>query len=65
MYFLLTSIVVDFYSPDCKACVKFNPIFEEVAKSFKPYNNKLVFAKVNLDQNPQIKAKFGIDTYPR
>jgi len=57
--------MVDFYSPDCKACIKFAPIFEEVATYFKNNNLGVVFAKVDLDKNPQLKARFGIETYPR
>ena len=48
---------VDFWAPWCPWCLKLKPVFEEVAKE---YDGKVIFAKVNVDAEPEIAKKYGI-----
>jgi thioredoxin 1 len=54
-------VVVDFWASWCMPCRMVAPIFENLAKKYK---NSIVFAKVNVDENPEIAAKFGIMSIP-
>jgi thioredoxin 1 len=54
-------VVVDFWASWCMPCRMVAPIFENLAKKYK---NSIVFAKINVDENPEIAAKFGIMSIP-
>ena len=56
-----TPVLVDFWAPWCRPCQMVAPILEELAEE---YSNKLTFAKLNVDQNAKIAAKYGIMTIP-
>uniref|UniRef100_A0A7J2TGC3 Thioredoxin n=1 Tax=Archaeoglobus fulgidus TaxID=2234 RepID=A0A7J2TGC3_ARCFL len=53
--------VVDFYADWCMPCRYISPIIEELAKEF---SGKLVFGKLNVDENQRIAVKFGISAIP-
>lgn len=59
------NVLVDFYAPWCKACVKFMPKFEQAAQEAQQYGFDVVFAKVNIGKSPVLKKRLGIETYPR
>lgn len=52
---------VDFWGPDCAPCRVIVPIVEGLAES---YGERMAFFKVNVDENPQTTAKFGIMGIP-
>lgn len=54
-------IIVDFWAGWCMPCKIMSPIFENLAKK---YQNQIVFAKVNVDEEPQIAEKFQIMSIP-
>lgn len=54
-------VIVDFWASWCMPCKMVAPIFEKLAKKYK---GTIVFAKVNVDENPEIAAKFGIMSIP-
>ena len=49
--------VIDCWAPWCGPCRRMGPIIEEVAKQLA---GKAGVAKLNVDENPQVSAKFGI-----
>ena len=53
--------LVDFWAEWCAPCLALAPTMEELADS---YAEKLTVAKVNIDSNPNIPAKFGVRGIP-
>ena len=54
-------VVVDFWASWCPPCMVIAPIIEKLAKQ---YAGKIVFAKVNVDQNPKTASMYGITAIP-
>jgi thioredoxin 1 len=54
-------VVVDFWAEWCAPCRIVAPVLEELAKE---YAGKVVFAKLNADENQLIAAKYGISAIP-
>ena len=56
-----TTVLVDFWAEWCGPCKMIAPILDEVAGT---YEGKLHIAKMNVDENREIPAKFGIRGIP-
>jgi thioredoxin 1 len=54
-------LLVDFWAPWCGPCRMMSPIIDQVGKE---YIGKVVVGKVNVDENPNISAQFGISSIP-
>ena len=54
-------VLVDYWADWCGPCKMIAPILDEVATA---YNGKLQIAKMNVDENREIPAKFGIRGIP-
>ena len=54
-------VVVDFWAEWGGPCRAMNPIIEELSLI---YENKIVFAKLNVDKNPISPSKYGISSIP-
>ncbi len=54
-------VIIDFWAEWCMPCRMLAPIFEELSKE---YGNRMKFAKLNVDETPEIAQTFGIQGIP-
>ncbi|MDT7836676.1 thioredoxin TrxA [Aquabacterium sp. OR-4] len=56
-----TPVLVDYWAEWCGPCKMIAPILDEAAKE---YGARLQVAKMNVDENREVPAKFGIRGIP-
>ena len=54
-------VVVDFWAAWCGPCRMVAPIVEQLAKE---YAGRVTFGKLNVDENPEVSQRFGIQSIP-
>ena len=55
-------VVVDFWAEWCGPCKMIGPIIDEMSKD---YEGKALIGKVNVDQNANVSAQFGVRVFPQ
>jgi len=54
-------VVIDVWAPWCGPCRFVSPIVEEMARD---YAGRIAFGKLNVDQNPNVAAQYGVMSIP-
>ena len=54
-------VVVDCWAAWCAPCRAIAPVIEQLARA---YSGRVVFGKLNVDENPETQQRFGIQAIP-
>ena len=54
-------VLVDFWAEWCGPCRMIGPLVEELAGD---YEGRAVIAKLNVDENPAVTARYGVRSIP-
>ena len=54
-------VLIDFWAEWCGPCKEMNPILEEVSSEME---EKIKVLKINIDENPNIPNKYGVQSIP-
>ncbi len=54
-------VLIDFWAPWCGPCKAIAPLLDELAKE---YAGKLKVVKMNVDDNPETPARYGVRGIP-
>ena len=54
-------VVLDFWATWCGPCKMLSPVLDELAAA---YSDRVRFCKVNVDDEPELPARFGIASIP-
>ena len=55
------AVLVDYWAPWCVYCRRIGPAYEKIAQQ---YGDRLVVAKINIDEEPQLAQEEHIEVIP-
>ncbi|MGM0510082.1 MAG: thioredoxin [Thermoplasmatota archaeon] len=55
------NVIVDLWATWCAPCKAVEPVIEDLAEK---YDGKIVFAKVNIEENNKTPSQYGIQAIP-
>ena len=53
-------VLVDFYADWCNPCKMMAPVMDSLSEDY----DDVKFVKINVDNNPDVAAKFGVQSIP-
>ena len=56
-----TPVILDFWAPWCEPCKQLTPIIEKIIKE---KNGKVILAKMNIDESPEVAQQLKIQSIP-
>src|SRR3954470_19415121 len=54
-------VLVDFWASWCAPCLRIAPALEEISEDLA---DRVTIAKLNIEENPEIPARFGVRNIP-
>ncbi len=54
-------VIIDCWALWCKPCLAIAPLYEKLAEM---YHDKIIFAKLDTDKNPELASRLGIFSIP-
>ena len=58
------TVLLDFWAPWCTYCRRLEPAYDQAAAEAAAAESEVIFAEVNIDDEPELADQFGIEVIP-